>query len=95
MLEDIRNFLRLSDHLLSSGMPTAEQLAEVAEAGVEVVCTHPRRRTCLAGRSGRPGWLGSTHPNHLGFAIDLGVFRGASQAVKFSESGLQSANIAD
>ncbi len=37
MLEDIRNFLRLSDHLLSSGMPSAEQLAEVAEAGVQVV----------------------------------------------------------
>lgn len=37
MLEDIRNFLRLSDHLISGGMPSAEQVAEAADAGVQVV----------------------------------------------------------
>jgi protein tyrosine phosphatase (PTP) superfamily phosphohydrolase (DUF442 family) len=37
MIEDIYNFLRLSEKLFSSGMPTAEQLTSVSEAGVEVV----------------------------------------------------------
>lgn len=37
MVEDLRNFLRLSEKLISSGMPTAEQLNSVAESGVQVV----------------------------------------------------------
>ena len=37
MIEDIRNFLKLDENLLCSGMPTAEQLKSVAEAGVKVV----------------------------------------------------------
>lgn len=37
MIEDARNFLRLSESLISSGMPTAEQLTEAAESGVQVV----------------------------------------------------------
>lgn len=37
MIEDIRNFLKLDENLLCSGMPTAEQMKSVAEAGVEVV----------------------------------------------------------
>ena len=37
MIEDIRNFLPLAENLLSSGMPTAEQLKAVAEAGIKVV----------------------------------------------------------
>ena len=37
MLEELRNFLRLSDTLISSGMPTAEQLTEVAGAGIRIV----------------------------------------------------------
>lgn len=37
MLKDIKNFLALSDHLLSSGMPTAQQVIEIAEAGVQIV----------------------------------------------------------
>ncbi len=37
MIEDIRNFLPLTENLLSSGMPTAEQMKVVAEAGVKVV----------------------------------------------------------
>ncbi len=37
MLEELRNFLRLSDTLISSGMPTAEQLTEVAGAGIQIV----------------------------------------------------------
>ncbi len=37
MIEDIRNFLPLTQNLLSSGMPTAEQMKSIAEAGVEVV----------------------------------------------------------
>ena len=35
--ENIFNFLRLSENLMSSGMPTAEQMKSVAEAGVKVV----------------------------------------------------------
>ncbi len=37
MIEDIRNFLQLNENLLSSGMPTAEQMKSVAETGVKVV----------------------------------------------------------
>lgn len=37
MLTDILNYLRLTDTLLTSGMPTAEQVAEVARAGVKLV----------------------------------------------------------
>jgi protein tyrosine phosphatase (PTP) superfamily phosphohydrolase (DUF442 family) len=37
MIEAIRNFLQLTDKLLSSGMPTGDQMRSVAEAGVEVV----------------------------------------------------------
>lgn len=37
MLEDIRDFRRLSARCLTSGQPTAEQLAEAAAEGVEVV----------------------------------------------------------
>jgi len=36
-LEDIYNFLPLTDKLLTGGMPTAEQLSAAAEAGVQVV----------------------------------------------------------
>jgi protein tyrosine phosphatase (PTP) superfamily phosphohydrolase (DUF442 family) len=37
MLEDIYNFLPLSEKLLTGGMPTAAQLADAARAGVQVV----------------------------------------------------------
>ena len=37
MLQDIYNFLPLSDTLLTSGMPTAEQLADAARSGVQAV----------------------------------------------------------
>jgi protein tyrosine phosphatase (PTP) superfamily phosphohydrolase (DUF442 family) len=37
MIEDLKNFLRLSDKLISSGMPSADQLKSVAESGVQVV----------------------------------------------------------
>jgi protein tyrosine phosphatase (PTP) superfamily phosphohydrolase (DUF442 family) len=37
MIEGIRNFLPLTENLLSSGMPTAEQMKAIAEAGVKVV----------------------------------------------------------
>jgi protein tyrosine phosphatase (PTP) superfamily phosphohydrolase (DUF442 family) len=37
MLEEIYNFLPLSDSLLTSGMPTAEQLADASRSGVQVV----------------------------------------------------------
>ena len=37
MVEDLKNFLRLSDKLISSGMPSADQLKSVAESGVQVV----------------------------------------------------------
>jgi protein tyrosine phosphatase (PTP) superfamily phosphohydrolase (DUF442 family) len=37
MIEEIKNFLRLSEKLISGGMPTADQLKSVAESGVQVV----------------------------------------------------------
>lgn len=37
MLNEIYNFLPLTDHLLSSGMPTADQVTEIAESGVQLV----------------------------------------------------------
>ena len=37
MIQDIRNFLQLNENLLSSGMPTVEQMKSVAAAGVNVV----------------------------------------------------------
>ncbi len=37
MIEEIFNFLPLSESLLSSGMPTAGQVKELADSGVQVV----------------------------------------------------------
>lgn len=37
MLEDIYNFLPLTESLMSSGMPTAEQLAGLSKSGIQVV----------------------------------------------------------
>jgi protein tyrosine phosphatase (PTP) superfamily phosphohydrolase (DUF442 family) len=37
MLEEIRNFLPLSERLLTGGMPSAEQLRDAAREGVQVV----------------------------------------------------------
>jgi len=37
MLEDIYNFLPLTETLFSSGMPTADQMTEVSKSGVELV----------------------------------------------------------
>lgn len=37
MLHDIRNFLQLTDTLLTGGMPTADQLGHAARAGVKLV----------------------------------------------------------
>ena len=37
MIEDLKNFLRLSEKLISSGMPTTDQMKSVAESGVQVV----------------------------------------------------------
>ncbi len=37
MLEDIRNFLALSEKLLTGGMPTADQLRAASQAGVQLV----------------------------------------------------------
>lgn len=36
-MNEIYNYLQLNENLSSSGMPTAEQMKEVAEAGVKVV----------------------------------------------------------
>jgi protein tyrosine phosphatase (PTP) superfamily phosphohydrolase (DUF442 family) len=36
-MENIYNFLKLSDRLFSSGMPTPEQIPSIAENGVQVV----------------------------------------------------------
>ena len=38
-MKDIYNYLFLSEKLSSSGMPTAEQMKLVADAGVQVVMT--------------------------------------------------------
>jgi protein tyrosine phosphatase (PTP) superfamily phosphohydrolase (DUF442 family) len=37
MLEDIYNFLPLTETLISSGMPTADQMADVSKSGVDLV----------------------------------------------------------
>src|SRR5512135_24760 len=37
MIEEILHFLALNENLLTGGMPTAEQLADAAGAGVQVV----------------------------------------------------------
>ena len=37
MLEDIYNFLPLTESLLSSGMPTAGQIVDLSKAGVRLV----------------------------------------------------------
>lgn len=37
MFEDIRNFLRLSENLFTSGMPKADQLTDAAQKGVQKV----------------------------------------------------------
>jgi protein tyrosine phosphatase (PTP) superfamily phosphohydrolase (DUF442 family) len=37
MLEDIYNFLPLTESLLSSGMPTADQMSDVSRSGVQLV----------------------------------------------------------
>jgi protein tyrosine phosphatase (PTP) superfamily phosphohydrolase (DUF442 family) len=37
MIEDLKNFLRVSDKLLSSGMPTPQQISSLAKHGVQVV----------------------------------------------------------
>ena len=37
MLEEIYNYLPLTETLLSSGMPTAVQMADISRSGVEVV----------------------------------------------------------
>jgi protein tyrosine phosphatase (PTP) superfamily phosphohydrolase (DUF442 family) len=37
MIEDLKNFARHSDKLISSGMPTLQQISSLAEYGVQVV----------------------------------------------------------
>jgi protein tyrosine phosphatase (PTP) superfamily phosphohydrolase (DUF442 family) len=37
MLEEIYNFLALSENLFTGGMPTSEQLADAAQRGVQIV----------------------------------------------------------
>jgi protein tyrosine phosphatase (PTP) superfamily phosphohydrolase (DUF442 family) len=37
MMENIYNYLKLSDSLFSSGMPTPEQISSIAENGAQVV----------------------------------------------------------
>lgn len=37
MIEEIHNYLKLSDNLFSSGMPTPQQISSIAEHGVRVV----------------------------------------------------------
>lgn len=49
-MNDIYNYLQLNENLSSSGMPTAEQIKEVADAGINVVInlalrTSPRALT--------------------------------------------------
>jgi protein tyrosine phosphatase (PTP) superfamily phosphohydrolase (DUF442 family) len=36
-MENIYNFLKLSDRLFSSGMPTPEQISQIAKSGAQVV----------------------------------------------------------
>jgi protein tyrosine phosphatase (PTP) superfamily phosphohydrolase (DUF442 family) len=53
-LQDIYHFLPLSERLFTSGMPTADQLADAAGAGVQVVINlaMPDSERALAGEAG-------------------------------------------
>ena len=59
-IEDIRNFVTMSDNLATSGQPSEEQVAELARAGFEVVVNLGLMdpRYCLADEAGLVGALG-------------------------------------
>jgi protein tyrosine phosphatase (PTP) superfamily phosphohydrolase (DUF442 family) len=62
-IEDIKNFVAVSDHLATAGQPSARQLEEIAQAGFEVVVNlgllDPRY--CLPDEAGLVGSLGMAY----------------------------------
>jgi protein tyrosine phosphatase (PTP) superfamily phosphohydrolase (DUF442 family) len=62
-IEDIRNFLPVSEHLATGGQPSEQQVRELSAAGFEVVVNlgllDPRY--CLADEAGLVGSLGLTY----------------------------------
>ena len=62
-LQDIYHFLPLSDRLFTAGMPTAEQLADAARAGVQVVINlaTPNSERALPNESSVVESLGMTY----------------------------------
>jgi protein tyrosine phosphatase (PTP) superfamily phosphohydrolase (DUF442 family) len=69
VLEDIYNFLPLTQSLLTSGMPTAEQLADVSQAGIRVVINlaMPTSENALPGE---PALVQSHGMKYIGIPVD-------------------------
>lgn len=65
MIEEIYNFLPLTENLLSSGMPTAGQVSDIAAAGVQVVINLalPASERALADEDKLVESLGMTYIN--------------------------------
>jgi len=88
-LDEIKNFVAVSDRLGTAGQPSEEQLREVADAGFEVVVNlgllDPRY--CLADEAGSVAALGlAYHHIPVDFnapqADDLGRFLGAMDGAR-------------
>ena len=88
-LDEIKNFVAVSDRLGTAGQPSEEQLREVADAGFEVVVNlgllDPRY--CLADEAGSVAALGlAYHHIPVDFnapqADDLGRFLGAMEGAR-------------
>jgi uncharacterized protein (TIGR01244 family) len=62
-LEDIYNFIQISDVLATSGQPTEAQMNEIAAAGYKVVVNLAlgKSETALADEAGTVGALGMTY----------------------------------
>jgi protein tyrosine phosphatase (PTP) superfamily phosphohydrolase (DUF442 family) len=62
-LDDVKNYVAVSDRLGTAGQPSEEQLRDVADAGFEVVVNLglPDPRYCLADEAGSVHALGLTY----------------------------------
>ncbi|HUI90143.1 MAG TPA: protein tyrosine phosphatase family protein [Anaerolineales bacterium] len=69
MLKDINNFLPLTDKLSSSGMPTKEQLNDIANDGVQVVINLalPTSEKALPNES---SLVRSLHMKYIGIPVE-------------------------
>jgi protein tyrosine phosphatase (PTP) superfamily phosphohydrolase (DUF442 family) len=73
-IEDVKNFVSLSEHLATAGQPSEQQVQDVARAGFEVVVNlgllDPRY--CLADEAGLAGSMGMAY-HHI--PVDFGAPR--------------------